>query len=76
MSVCMYVFKRDISVPFLSDSKLTQPLPQYTVHRTLDMVDKDALDIDRVHAWHQAKLLKAHWKAQVGDAKEKEDSVI
>ena len=26
--------------PF-SDSKLTQPLPQYTVHRTLDMVDMD-----------------------------------
>ena len=25
-----------------------QPLPQYTVHRTLDMVDMDMVDIDMV----------------------------
>ena len=46
MSVCHQA--RHSSFPFLSDSKLTQPLPQYTVHRTLDMVDMDALDLDMV----------------------------
>ena len=28
-----------ISFPFLSDSKLKQPLPQYTVHRTLNRIN-------------------------------------
>ena len=30
--------------PF-SDSKLTQPLQQYPVHRTMDIVDMDSLDM-------------------------------
>ena len=39
VSVCLSVPKRDIlhSFPY-SYSKLTQPLPQYTVHRTLNLV--------------------------------------
>ena len=39
MCVCLSVIKRDILLSFpYSDSKLTQPLPQYAVHRTLNLV--------------------------------------
>ena len=38
MSVRVFVTKRDISFPY-SDSKLTQPLPKYKVHRTLNRID-------------------------------------
>ena len=33
------VVRKLFSFPFLSDSKLTQPLPQYTVHRTLNRIN-------------------------------------
>ena len=37
LSVCLSVIT-SYSFPFLSDSKLTQPLPQDTVHRTLNRI--------------------------------------